>query len=125
MFLKFHDHLTEELKTKYFDFKNRDYQDDEFCKEMLKQINLSYNNCKYYKDNLCSKFDFTIPDEITIDNLENIPYIPTGTYKKSGNRTLNLLKVPLENIALFSCSSSTTGDPSIVPRTLEDFDRRF
>ncbi|MHA1479266.1 MAG: LuxE/PaaK family acyltransferase [Promethearchaeota archaeon] len=123
MFLKFHDHLTEELKTKYFDFKNRDYQDDEFCKEMLKQINLSYNNCKYYKDNLCSKFDFTIPDEITIDNLENIPYIPTGTYKKSGNRTLNLLKLPLENIALFSCSSSTTGDPSIVPRTLEDFDQ--
>ena len=123
MFLKFHDHLTEELKTKYFDFKIRDYPDDEFCKEMLKQINLSYNNCKYYKDNLCNKFDFAIPDEISIDNLENIPYIPTGTYKKSGNRTLNLLKVPLENIALFSCSSSTTRDPSIVPRTLEDFDQ--
>lgn len=123
MGLKFYDHLPEELKTKYFDFKFRDYPDDEFCKALLKQINLSYNNCKYYKDKLCKNFDFTIPDEILIDNLETIPYIPTDIYKKSGNRTLNLSKVPLENIALFSCSSSTTGDPSIVPRTLEDFDQ--
>ena len=123
MFLKFHDLLPEELKTKYFDFKFRDYPDDEFCKELLKQTILSYNNCKYYKDKICNKFDFTIPDEISIDNLETIPYVPTDIYKKSGNRTLSLSKVPLENIALFSCSSSTTGDPSIVPRTLEDYDQ--
>jgi hypothetical protein len=123
LLFKFHDHLSEELKTKYFDFKFRDYPDDDFCKELLKQINLSYDNCKYYKDKLCKKFDYKIPDDISIDNLETIPYIPTDTYKKSGNRTLKLSKVPLEDIALFSCSSSTTGDPSIVPRTLEDFDQ--
>jgi len=115
MGFKFHDHLPEELKTKYFDFKFRDYPDDEFCKEMLRQINLSYNNCKYYKEKLCKNFDFTIPDEMSIDNLETIPFIPTDIYKKSGNRSVNLSKVPLENIALFSCSSSTTGDPSLVP----------
>ncbi len=123
MFLKFHDHLPEELKTKYFDFKLRDYPDDKFCEELLKQINLSYNNCKYYREKLCDKFTFTIPDDISIDNLGKIPYIPTDVYKKSGSRTLELLKVPLDNITLFSCSSSTTGDPSIVPRTLEDFDQ--
>jgi len=123
LILKFNDLLPEELKTKYFNFKPRDYSDDEFCEELLNQINLSYNNCKYYKDKISSKFNFTIPDEISMDSLETIPYIPTETYKKSKNRTLNLSKVPLENIALFSCSSSTTGDPSIVPRTLEDFDQ--
>jgi hypothetical protein len=123
LFLKFHDYLPEELRTKYFDFKFRDYADNKFCEDLLQQINLSYNNCKYYKEKICKKFEFTIPDEISIDSLELIPYIPSDIYKKSGNRTLNLLKAPLKNIPLFSCSSSTTGDPSIVPRTLEDFDQ--
>jgi hypothetical protein len=64
-----------------------------------------------------------MPDELTIDSLKSIPYIPTETYKRSGNRTLHLLKAKLDEIALFSCSSSTTGDPSLVPRTVEDFDQ--
>lgn len=123
MFLKFHDHLPEELKNKYFDFKFRNYPDEVFCKDLLQQISLSFKNCKYYKDNLCNRFDFKIPDELSIDDLEKIPFIPSDIYKKSGNRILKLLKVPHENIALYSCSSSTTGDPSIVPRTLEDFDQ--
>ncbi|MFX1375910.1 MAG: hypothetical protein ACFFA0_08880 [Promethearchaeota archaeon] len=123
MFLKFHDYLPDELKTKYFDFKPRDYSDDKFCRDLMKQIHISYENCKYYKDKICKKFNFKIQEDLSIDNLEIIPFIPTNTYKKSGNRTLNLLKVPIEKIVLFSCSSSTTGDPSIVPRTMEDFDQ--
>jgi hypothetical protein len=123
LFLKFHDLLPEVLKTKYFDFMAREYTDNEFCKELLNQINLSYTNCEYYRENLCKKFDFIVPDELSNKSLETIPYIPTETYKKSGNRTLQLLKVPEEKIALYSCSSSTTGDPSIVPRTLDDFDQ--
>jgi hypothetical protein len=121
--LKFHDHLPEELRTKYFDFIARDYTDEKFCEDLLDQLKLSYNNCNYYHDKLCKNFDFTIPDELTIEDLNDIPFIPTETYKRSANRTLHLLKAPLNNIVLFSCSSSTTGDPSIVPRTLEDFDQ--
>jgi len=123
LIFKLHDHLPEELRTKYFDFRPRDYPNEKFCLDLLQQVKLSYKNCKYYQKNLCNKFDFKIPEELTIDSLETIPYIPTDTYKKSGNRTLQLLKVPLDKIALFSCSSSTTGDPSIIPRTLEDFDQ--
>lgn len=123
MDLLFHDYLPVELKTKYFDFKQRGYPDGIFCKDLLKQVELSYNNCDYYKKKLCEKFNFTIPDEIKIEDLETIPFIPTEIYKRSGNRTLQLLKAPLDQIVLFSCSSSTTGDPSIVSRTLEDFDQ--
>ncbi|MFW9782594.1 MAG: hypothetical protein ACFFFB_09965 [Candidatus Heimdallarchaeota archaeon] len=122
-FLKFHDHLPEELETKYFDFKPREYSDIKFCEDLLEQIKSSHNNCNYYKDNLCKKFDYSIPDELSIEDLPSIPFLPTETYKMSGNRTLDLLKVPLDKVALFSCSSSTTGDPSIIPRTLEDFDQ--
>jgi len=121
--LQFKDYLPEDLKTKYFDFKARDYPDDRFCKDLLDQINLSYESCDYYKENLCKKFNYTVPEDLTIEDLDKIPYIPTETYKQSGDRTLQLLKVPVDNIALFSCSSSTSGDPSIVPRTLEDFDQ--
>ncbi|MFX1280683.1 MAG: hypothetical protein ACFFA3_15010 [Promethearchaeota archaeon] len=123
MLLKFHDHLPDELRTKYFDFAPRDYSDDIFCKDLLEQVILSYKNCNYYKDKLCKNFKFTVPEELTIDNLNQIPFIPTEAYKKSANNNLQLLKVPLNEIVLFSCSSSTTGDPSIVPRTLKDFDQ--
>ncbi len=121
--MKVNDYLPEELKTKYFDFKPRNYPDDKFCSDLLEQIKLSYDNCNYYQDELCKNFDFTIPDKLTIEDLETIPYIPTDLYKKSENLILQFLKVPLDKIALFSCSSSTTGDPSIVPRTVEDFDQ--
>jgi len=121
--LKLKDHLPEELRTKYFDFESRDYSDDKFCNDLLDQLKLSYKNCNYFNEKLCKKFEFTIPDELTVEDLDKIPFIPTEAYKKSANRTLLLMKVPLDDITLFSCSSSTTGDPSIVPRSLEDFDQ--
>ncbi|MFX1256955.1 MAG: hypothetical protein ACFFAN_03785 [Promethearchaeota archaeon] len=116
------DYLPIELRTKYFNFKQRNYPNKIFCNDLLEQIKLSYNNCKYYREKLCKSFDFTVPEELSMKDLETVPYLPTDTYKKSRGRTLYLLKAPLRKIALFSCSSSTTGDPSIVPRTVEDFD---
>ncbi len=123
MLLKLKNQLPEEFNTKYFDFKPRKYPNDKFCEDLLDQVKSSYNNCEYYRKKLCKKFNFSIPDELTIEDVEKIPYLPTEFYKKSNNRALELLKAPLDDIVLFSCSSSTTGDPSIVPRTIEDFDQ--
>lgn len=117
------DHLPEELKTKYFDFQQIPHPNDAFCKDLLEQLKISYDSCKYYRDHVCQQFDFTIPEQLTMDNLETIPYVPTNIYKESDDRFLEIMKVPFEDIALFSSSSSTTGDPSIVPRTLADFDQ--
>jgi hypothetical protein len=117
------DYLPDELKRKYFDFHARTYSDTQFCEDLKTQLKLSYENCEYYRENICKKFNFQIPDQLTMDGLNQIPYIPATIYKKSGKQTLNLLKVPIDDIALFSCSSSTSGNPSIVPRTLEDFDQ--
>ncbi len=119
----FKDFLPNELKTKYFDFKAREYSDKKFCKDLLTQIKLSYKHCKYYHKKLSKKFNFLIPEQLNMDDLDAIPYIPSNIYKKSGMMSIKLLKVPLEKIALFSCSSSTSGNPSIVPRTTEDFDQ--
>jgi hypothetical protein len=121
--MKIRDWLPKELDTKYFDFEQRDINNDQFCSDILRQIVLSYKNNVYYRNVLCKKFNFVPPEELTIDKLEDIPYFPTELYKLSENKTLDLLKVPLEEIVLFSCSSSTTADPSIIPRTLGDFDQ--
>ena len=87
MFLKFYDYLPEELNTKYFDFTFREYPDDKFCSDLLKKINLSSRNCDYYRNKLCKQFDYNIPDELSIDELDRIPYIPSNIYKKSSNNT--------------------------------------
>ncbi|MBD3196874.1 MAG: hypothetical protein GF317_17600, partial [Candidatus Lokiarchaeota archaeon] len=115
-------YLPEELNTKYFDFKPRKYPDDKFCNDLLEEIKRSYQNNEFYRK-LCKQFEYEIPDHLSMNDLIDIPFVLTNIYKKSGKRTMDLLKVPLENIALFSCSSSTTGNPSIIPRTVEDFDQ--
>ena len=120
---KVRDHLPEELKTKYFDFEPRSYPDNQFCSDLLRQVELSMSNCDFYRETVKKKFNYVLPDELKIDDLHTIPYLPTSLFKKSDNRTLDLLKVPLDEIVLFSCSSSTTMDPSLVPRTVEDFDQ--
>lgn len=120
---KIFDHLPKELRTKYFDFEPRSYPDDKFCSDLLDEIKKSHENCDYYREHVCKQFDFDVPDSLTPDDLENIPYLPCQIFKESEDRFMNLLKVPSEDIVLYSLSSSTTGDPSIVPRTVEDFDQ--
>ncbi|MHA1269572.1 MAG: LuxE/PaaK family acyltransferase [Candidatus Helarchaeota archaeon] len=117
------DYLPNTLQTKYFEFQKRKYTDDLFLNELYKQVKISIENCKFYRENVCQQFDFTLPDQIKMENLVDIPYISTNLFKESRYRFLDLLKVPIEHIILFSSSSSTTGDPSIIPRTLEDFDQ--
>lgn len=123
MLLKFKDYLPDELKEKYFDFSPRNYSEEEFYNALLTQIKKSFENCRFYRDVVCKRFDYSIPDEINADDLDKIPYVNTNLFKKFNKNVLNLMKVPPEEIALFSCSSSTSGDPSIMPRTLEDFDQ--
>ncbi|TFF95708.1 MAG: hypothetical protein EU547_07230 [Promethearchaeota archaeon] len=124
IFLKIlHNYLPENFNTKYFDFEAREYSDTQFCRDLLNQIELCYENCDYYRQKICKDFNYSVPEDLSMEDLSNIPYIPSEIYKKSGKQTLELLKVPLDDIAMFSCSSSTSGNPSIVPRTLEDFDQ--
>ncbi|TFF92312.1 MAG: hypothetical protein EU543_05630, partial [Promethearchaeota archaeon] len=96
MLLKFKDYLPDELKEKYFDFSPRNYSDEEFYNALLTQIKKSFENCKFYRDIICKRFDYSIPDEINADDLEKIPYINTNLFKKVNKNVLNLMKVPPE-----------------------------
>ncbi|MHA1378990.1 MAG: LuxE/PaaK family acyltransferase [Candidatus Helarchaeota archaeon] len=94
--------------------------DKTFFAKLREQIILSQKN-KFYSE-LCQKNDYTLPDEINNNNLEFIPYFSTNNYKITKKIFPNLTKVPQKDIIVWSSSSSTTGDPSLVARTYEDLE---
>ncbi|NVM01777.1 MAG: hypothetical protein HWN67_05555 [Candidatus Helarchaeota archaeon] len=106
------------------DFSNeytpREIDDETFFEKLREQIILSQEN-KFYMD-LCQKNDYTVPEEINDDNLQFVPYFYTNNYKITKKLFPNLIKVPQKDIIVWSSSSSTTGDPSLVGRTYEDLE---
>jgi len=67
---------------------------------------------------LCEDHEFSSKTEITLDNLEYIPYLTTSDFKLSANTYRKLLRT--EDIHTWTVSSGTSEDPSIVGRTKED-----
>ena len=66
MILKLKNLLPDKFNTKYFDFKQKSFSNDDFCKDLLDQIKSSYDNCKFYKINICDKIGFKIPDRTNV-----------------------------------------------------------
>jgi len=118
---KFLDRLPKELRTKYFDFEPREYTDEKFCVDLLNEIRISHDKCKYYRDRVWKQFDFDLEGSLSIRNLESLPYIPAHIYKGSNNLFYDLKKVPEDEIVIYSMSSATSGDFSFV--TVADFDQ--
>jgi hypothetical protein len=58
------------------------------------------------------------------DDLSLIPYITAATFKQSAGMFKKLLKIPLESpdFETWNVSSCTTGDPSLVGRSLDDLE---
>ncbi|MFX1449450.1 MAG: hypothetical protein ACFFCM_01325 [Promethearchaeota archaeon] len=102
------------------DYIPRKIDDKTFFEKLREQILLSQKN-KFYFD-LCQKNDYIVPEEINEDNLEFVPYFSTNNYKITKKIFPNLIKVPQKDIIVWSSSSSTTGDPSLVGRTYGDLE---
>ncbi len=49
-----------------------------------------------------------------------VPFITTTLFKKSADIFTNLLRIPVDTIDKWTASSSTSGDPSMVGRSLSD-----
>jgi hypothetical protein len=65
---------------------------------------------------------FKVDDLNSIDDLSTIPMIPTTFYKESANKFRKLLKIPEEELLRWNCSSTTSGDPSLVGINKQDLD---
>ncbi|MFX1281475.1 MAG: hypothetical protein ACFFA3_19155, partial [Promethearchaeota archaeon] len=77
----------------------------------------------YYKE-FVIKHRFIIDDVNQMDDLWLIPFITSSTFKESVGMFKKLLKIPLESpeFKTWNVSSCTTGDPSLVGRSLDDLE---
>jgi len=91
----------------------KDYKDTEFIRLMKEVITESIENNKFYSD-MIKKSGFKVDDLNKIEDLQSIPYIPTTYYKESQKKFRKLLKIPEDKLQHWNCSSTTTGDPSLV-----------
>ncbi|MBK1812734.1 acyl-protein synthetase [Clostridium sp. YIM B02505] len=86
------------------------------------KINLvdQYLKCPAYKL-LCDNQGFNPAIDLNTEkDVEKVPFITTTVFKKSAEIFTNLLKVPVSTIDKWTVSSSTSGDPSMVGRTMSD-----
>ncbi|MFX1394534.1 MAG: hypothetical protein ACFFAH_13290 [Promethearchaeota archaeon] len=91
----------------------KDYKDAEFVRLMRENIIDNIENNKFYR-NMVKNSNFNVDDLNSIDDLASVPFISTAFYKQSANLYKKLLKIPEHDVKHWNCSSTTSGDPSLV-----------
>ena len=91
----------------------KEYNDQEFINLMKKIIKDTTEHNSFYND-ITKKLEFKIDNLNKIDDLFDIPFIPTNYFKESARLFKKLLKVPESSLIHWNVSSCTSGDPSLV-----------
>ncbi|GFZ33035.1 acyl-protein synthetase [Clostridium zeae] len=93
---------------------------EKFYKDLKINLVDQYTRCSAYKL-LCDSQGFNPSIDLNTEkDVEKVPFITTTVFKKSAEIFTNLLKVPVNTIDKWTVSSSTSGDPSMVGRTISD-----
>jgi len=100
---------------------DKNYKDDEFIRLMREIVTENIKKNEFYSD-MVKGAGFKVDDLNTIDDLASIPMIPTTFYKQSANNFRKLLKIPEKEVQQWNCSSTTSGDPSLVGVNKNDMD---
>jgi len=91
--------------------------DEEWLTDFEVAIKHSINSALYKKRCEETGFDGTLT---SYDDLSKVPYLADWEFKLSNKHHPNLISVSKQDIAMYTLSSSTSGDPSFVPRTRND-----
>nr|MDO8088515.1 hypothetical protein [Candidatus Sigynarchaeum springense]MDO8119108.1 hypothetical protein [Candidatus Sigynarchaeota archaeon] len=94
-------------------------QEETFMADLKETVKGTARDCKVYGD-LCKKQEYDLDKTITDATLQDIPYINWQHFKMSNQLYHELLRIPLDQIAYWTLSSSSTGDPSLVGRVGKD-----
>ncbi|MFX1388751.1 MAG: hypothetical protein ACFE9Z_01655 [Promethearchaeota archaeon] len=102
---------------------NSDYEDKQFINLMKGITRESIESNSFYKE-FAFKENFNMDDVNQMDDLTLIPFISSAIFKQSAGMFKKLLKIPLESpeFKTWNVSSCTTGDPSLVGRSLDDLE---
>ncbi len=91
---------------------------EQFLSDLKKTFKNQYKKCKAYQV-ICKARGFT---KGAIESPEDIPYITSNTFKKSEKKFPALITVPPNEIKVWTASSGTSGNPSIVGRNEADIE---
>lgn len=82
-------------------------------------------NCSKYRQ-FCKQKNFNPKRDLKEpEDIKNIPYLTTANFKQHSGTPKELLCVPEEQIQVWTRSSGTSGDPSIIGRDKVTIDRYF
>ncbi|MFX1499457.1 MAG: hypothetical protein ACFFDH_00680 [Promethearchaeota archaeon] len=102
---------------------NSDYEDKQFI-SLMKGITKESIECNSFYKEFAIKEKFKMDDVNQMDDLALIPFLGSATFKQSTGMFKKLLKIPIESpeFKTWNVSSCTTGDPSLVGRSLDDLE---
>ena len=99
----------------------KDYKDTEFVRLMREIITENIEKNEFYRD-MVKSAGFNVDNLNTIDDLVSIPFLSTSFYKQRAKIYKKLLKIPEDKIKQWNCSSTTSGDPSLIGVNEKDLD---
>lgn len=85
------------------------------------EVEATSNDCKLYKK-ISEEKEYDFDQTIKGSNLDEVPYVNWNYFKESNKRFPELLRIPYNKLSYWTISSSTSGDPSLVGRNVEDIE---
>jgi len=85
------------------------------------EVEATSNDCKLYKK-ISEEKEYDFDQTIKGSNLDEVPYVNWNYFKESNKRFQELLRIPYNKLSYWTISSSTSGDPSLVGRNVEDIE---
>ena len=93
---------------------------DQFLADLRASLTALAGECEAYRL-LCEGQGFSAQrDLVAPDDVARIPYLTSNTFKRSGGLFPRLVRIPPEEVDLWTASSSTSGDPSLSGRRWQD-----
>lgn len=97
----------------------------QFFDAVLETAKWQVEKCANYRM-ICKQKNFDVKKDLkSIDDLVNIPFVTTANYKRKSGKPKDFLCVPENEIHLWSLSSGTSGDPSMVGRDMLNVKRIY
>jgi len=118
------DELIEKGKKNLYN-ENREEINNEKFKAILETTRHQFEKCNLYRQMAKQKNFDPRRDLKSIEDIHKIPYLTTANFKGKSGRPKELLCVPESDIQVWTTSSGTSGDPSIIGRDKINVNRFF
>ena len=110
---------------KYFREDDQDKVKNERFKAISETVQHQFEKCSFYR-HFCRQKNFNPQTDIkSINDIAKIPYLTTANFKRTSGSPKELLCVPESDILVWTMSSGTSGDPSMIGRDRKHLERYF